>query len=241
MKIATRGIILQSTRYSETSLVVKIYTEQAGLASFIVSGVRTKNSRFSSNLFQPLSLVELVAASKPGQSMHRITDIQLSPPFTGIPGDMIKSAIAIFLAEVIYRSIREEEASPSLFAFLHNGIQILDLSPVSCSRFHIFFMIHFSRHLGFFPNGNFTRGQSCFDLREGLFKDHQPVNSEFIDSTLSGVLHDFVNSSFENYHEINVPGSQSRLLLKALVQYFELHQTHGNSIRSHKVLEEVLN
>jgi DNA repair protein RecO (recombination protein O) len=108
MNSKTRGIILQTTNYSETSLVVKIYTEQSGLGSYIVSGVRSRNSRFKSNLFQPLSLIDMVASGKPGQSMKRITEIQLSPPFSGIPGDIIKSSIAIFLAEVIYRSIREE-------------------------------------------------------------------------------------------------------------------------------------
>src|SRR6186713_1320642 len=117
MNSKTRGIILQSTNYSETSLVVKIYTEQGGLGSFIVSGVRTRNSRFKSNIFQPLSLVELVTTGSSSQSMKRITEIQLAPPFSGIPEDIVKSSIAIFLAEVIYRSIREEEPNPSLFGF----------------------------------------------------------------------------------------------------------------------------
>jgi DNA repair protein RecO (recombination protein O) len=238
MRIHTRGIVLQTTNYSETSLVVKIYTEQSGLTSFIVGGVRTKNSRFKSNLFQPLTLVEIIASGKPG-AMARITEVQLAPPFTSIPANLIKSSVAIFLAEVIYRSIKEEEANPLLFAFLNNGIQILDLTHHNCSRFHIFFMLQLTRYLGFYPNGAFSKG-SCFDLREGLFITTLTTHGDVMDQQLTAAMHQLLNSSFENYHEVEIAGNVSRQLLKAMVKYFELHQTHGSAIKSHKVLEEVL-
>ncbi len=240
MSSTTRGIILQTTNYSETSLVVKIYSEQSGLGSYIVSGVRARNSRFKSNIFQPLSLVELVASGKPGQSMKRISDIHLSPPFSGIPGDIIKSSIAIFLSEVIYRSIREEEPNPTLFGFLHNSIQILDLCHDNCSRFHIYFMIRFSRHLGFFPHGDCIPGVSIFDLKEGFFTGNQPVHDAFLDHRHADLLYRLMHASFDDYRDIRVTPAATKILLKALVTYFEIHHTHGNPIRSHTVLEEVL-
>lgn len=240
MKIKSRGIILHTTNYSETSLVVKIYTEQCGMGSFIVSGVRSQKSRFSSSIFQPLTLVEVLAAAKPGQTMHRITDIHLSPPFSGIPGNLIKSTIAIFLSEIIYRSVREEEINNPLFNFLHNGIQILDLSHENCGRFHIYFMVQLSRYLGFFPNGEYLPAQSYFDLREGLFRSDIPAHAEFLDKDQSSILFALMNKTFDDYHDVQIPQKISRSLLQALVSYFEIHQTHGNQIRSHKILEEVL-
>ncbi len=238
--IQSKGIILKSTNYGDTGLVVKIYTEQAGMGSFIVSGVRSKKSRFSSSIFQPLSLVEMIASGKPGQSMKRITEIHLSPPFTGIPHDMVKSTIAIFLSEVIYRSVKEEEVNPSLFNFLHSSIQILDLNQHNCARFHLFFMIQFSRYLGFYPNGVYIKGVSCFDLREGLFKSSFPAHTDFLDSRQTGILYEFMNKSFDNFHDFELPKEISKEILHSLVTYFEIHQTHGSQIRSHKVLEEIL-
>jgi len=238
--IQSKGIILTSTNYSETSLVVKIYTEQAGMGSFIVSGVRSRKSRFSSSLFQPLSLVELIASGKPGQSMKRITEIQLSPPFSGIPHNMVKSTIALFLSEVIYRSVKEEEVNSSLFNFLHSSIQILDLNQKNCARFHLFFMIQFSRYLGFYPNGLYIKGISYFDLREGLFKSNYPTHADFLNPQQTVVLYEFMNKSFDNFHDLELPKEISKRLLHSLVTYFEIHQTHGSQIRSHKVLEEIL-
>lgn len=240
MKIKTRGIVLHSTQYSETSLVVKIYTEDRGLASFIVGGVRSKNSRIKSNIFQPLSLVELVASGKQGNTMLRITDIQLAPHFIGIPSNLVKSSIAIFLAEIIYRSINEEEPNPNMFGFIHSGIQILDVSPHSCSRFHIHFMIQLSRYTGFYPNGTFKHGTGLFDLREGTFTDRLPTHPDFLENHTASLLWEFMNRTFENFHDINITRETAQKLLNSLVYYYELHLTQGKTIHSHKVLAEVL-
>ena len=240
MNQKTRGIVLHTTNYSETSLVVKIYTEQGGMGSFIVSGVRSRNSRIKSNLFQPLSLVELVASGSPSGSMRRITEIRLSPPFAGIHGDIVKSSIALFLAEVIYRSIREEEANAVLFEFLHNSIQILDVSHGNTSRFHIYFMIQLSKHLGFYPQGIPVKDSGYFDLKEGVFCTSMPPHTYFLDQDLTGCLYRIMTAGFENYQSVEMNPVSVKALLKALVVYFEIHHTQGSSIRSHTVLEEVL-
>lgn len=240
MQIKSRGIVLHTTNYSESSLVVKIYTETSGLCSFIVSGVRTKNSRFKSSLFQPLSLVEVVASGKPGQTMYRITEIHLSPPFSGIPENVIKSSIAIFIAEVIYRSIKEEEPNPSLFHFMDSGIQIFDLSRENCSRFHLFFMTQLTRHLGSYPHGTCIRGVSVLDLREGLFRDSIPLHTDYLLPDVTALFYDLMQTDFENFHTIPIPSPLSKQLLAALVAYFEMHQTHGATIRSHRILETVM-
>jgi DNA repair protein RecO (recombination protein O) len=241
MQIKTRGIVLQSTDYSESSLVVKVYTEESGMASFIVSGVRARQPRFPVSLFQPFSLVEMVASGKPGTSMLRITDIRLSPPLTGIAGNMLKSSVALFLAEVVYRSVKEETPNQTLFGFLHNSIQVLDIGETDCSKFHLYFLARLTRLLGFSPNGEFTEGVSIFDLREGLFRNEPPAYREYLSHGATRKLNLLMRASFENYSDIDVNYGEMKELLKGLVFYYELHQTHGHAIRSHQVLVAILN
>jgi len=240
MKSTTRGIILHTVPYSETSLVVKAYTEDSGLTSYICNGVRNSKGRIKASLFQPLTLVEITASVKPGASMSRITDIQLAPPYTGIPSSVIKSSIVMFLSEVVYRSIREAEPDNNLFEFMHSGLQILDCSQDNCSRFHIYFMIRLSKYFGFYPNGAYREGTSYFDLKEGVFTDFMPLHPEFIEQKETGILWQYMQSSFENFHEVRVPDHVASGLLESLVFYYELHFTHGQQIRSHLVLKEVL-
>lgn len=237
----TRGIILHVTDYAETSIVVKIYTEDFGLQSYLLNGVRKQKSKFKSNIFQPLTLVDLVAYHKSEHGLKRIAEISCDPQFTSIPYDMVKSSVGLFLNEVIYRSIREEEKNPGLFDFLHNAIQILDLRAVDCSAFHLFFMIQFTRYLGFFPNGNYYEDKSIFNLQDGNFQLGFPPHPHFLNNQLTKHFYRLMNSSFENYHLAEMNYQQKKEMLDALVTYFELHHTHGNHLRSHHVLHEIMN
>jgi DNA repair protein RecO (recombination protein O) len=240
MKAITRAIVLNTTPYSESSLVVKAYTEISGLRSYIVSGVRTGKGKFHSNLFQPLTLLEIVTSGKPGQSLTRITDASLAPPLTGISGDISKSTMAIFMSEVIYRSIKEEEHNPGLFGFLHNAIQILDLARHDYSRFHLYFMIGLTRYTGFYPHGIWQGSKTKFDLREGIFTESLPSHPEYTEGSITDAIWNLMGRSFENYHESIIPSPVARVMLHALIRYYELHVTQGKKIVSHKILEEVL-
>lgn len=241
MRIKSKAIILHSTKYSETSLVVKAYTEDSGLMSLIVGGVRGGGKmRFPAGLFQPFSLVELVASGKPGTAMPRITDIQLSPAFQNIPNNLLKGSILMFLSEVVSRCIKEEEPSPSLFQFLYQAAQILDLYEGNCNRFHIHFLVKLTGHTGFYPNGSFSSQSPYFDLREGSFTSQAPLHNQFTSAEVSKALSDFMHTTFEEHHRVEVEPAVSKALLNALVAYFELHMTHGREIQSHKILAEVL-
>ncbi len=236
----TRAIILHTTEYSSSSVVVKAYTEQFGAQSYIAGGVRKIRSKHSMNFFQPLSLVEVVAVNKNNSGMSRITDIAWAPHFNNIPNDMVRTSIALFLAEVLYRSIKEEEKNPTLFEFLHNSIQMLDAEFADCSKFHLACLIQLTKHLGFYPHGKYVSGSTCFDLREGVFTASSPLHQEFITPEIAGYLNAFVKEGYANYKEIQINNSRKRQLLNALVMYYELHQTHGVAIRSHKVLNEIM-
>jgi hypothetical protein len=60
----TKGIVLHSLKYSENSIIVKIYTESFGLVSYLVRSVRSKKSALKTGIFQPLTLLEMVVYHK---------------------------------------------------------------------------------------------------------------------------------------------------------------------------------
>ena len=106
----TSGIILHTVKYSETSLIVKIYTRDFGLQSYMVTGVRSKKSKNKASLFQPLALVELEVSNTNKGSLQRISEINILHPYSDIPYNIVKSSIAIFLNEILYKAIKEEHA-----------------------------------------------------------------------------------------------------------------------------------
>ncbi|MCK5068630.1 MAG: DNA repair protein RecO, partial [Bacteroidales bacterium] len=151
----TRGIVLHTTRYGESSLVAHCYTEQYGRQSYMIKGVRKSKKQNRSNLFQPLFILDFEVFHKDSREIQLVKEVSRAMPLNSLPFDMVKSAQAIFMAEVIYRVVREEESNPMLAQFLISSIQYLDALENASPDFHILFMFQLSRHLGFYPQNNF--------------------------------------------------------------------------------------
>lgn len=237
----TRAIVLQVTDYSEASIIIHAYTESLGLQSFLINGVRKQKARFAANLFQPLSLIELIAYIKKPGGLHRVSEVNASPAFQAIPYDTIKTTVAIFLGEVLYRSIREEEANPDLFRFAESAILLYDLHPEIVSGFHLIFMIQLSRYLGFYPGGRYQAATPYFDLQEGQFIESLPMRHPyFLKPDTARDFDRLLDISLEDSGELGLHGNARRQLLETLVLYYELHHTQGMHIRSHLILAEVM-
>lgn len=225
--------------YREASVIAHVYTEGFGMQSFLLNGVRKPKARFNANMMQPLSCIELVAYFKPGNSLHRVNDISSSPSFSSIPYDTVKTTIALFLAEVMYRSIREEEKNQDLFDFIYNSVLYLDQQKEHFHLFHLLFMVKLSRFLGFYPQ-NSEFNSAIFDLREGVFTDSLPLHSDILDRETGRSLSALLGYNLDSLSACQLNSVQRRNLLRGLVTYYELHQMHGYRMQSLNVLEEVM-
>src|SRR5690606_31468433 len=122
----TRGVVFKTTDYSESSVVVQVFTEKFGLQSYLINGVKKPKAKIRLNMLQPLHLLELVVYHKPSGNLQRVSEIRNVPLFQTIPYSTIKSSIVLFLNEVLYRSVRQQEADEPLFDFLFHAISLLD-------------------------------------------------------------------------------------------------------------------
>ena len=104
----TKGIVLHTLKYNDTSIIVDMYTELSGRASFLVTVPRSRKAAVKSVLFQPLSFIEFEADYRPNATLYRVKEAKSFYPFSSIPYDPYKSSMALFLSEFLYRAIREE-------------------------------------------------------------------------------------------------------------------------------------
>jgi DNA repair protein RecO (recombination protein O) len=233
----TSGIVLHTTNYSETSLIVKIYTSNFGLQSYIISGVRSKKSKNKAVLFQPLALVEMIVSGSEKNNLQRISEISIEHPYSTIPYHIIKSTIAIFINEILYRSIKEEHADMDMFEYIKNSLLLLDLKTDNLSDFHIRFMLQLSRYLGFYPQGKYSAETPIFDLQEGRFVKHIPGHSHYLNTAHSLLLNDFIITGND---QLKLTKLQRKELLQTLILFYRLHIASFGEIKSHTVLEEVM-
>lgn len=237
----TRGIVLKQIKYSDTSIIAKIYTESFGIQSYIVKGARKKSSRIKTGLFQSLSLIDMVVYHKEKSNIQSLKEIKSAFPFTSIPFDIKKSTIAIFITEILYKSLKEEETNPALFNFIYDAIVFLDKKKEKFADFHLLFMIKLSRYLGFAPKRNYSKQNDIFDLIEGSFVNRIPVHFHFIEEPLSKNFSDYLEIGFEDLEQNKIPSSMRKKLLECLLEYYKLHLEGFGDIKSYPILQTVLN
>jgi len=242
MLSSTKGIVIHHFKYSEKSVIAKIYTQDYGLQSYIVNGVRNKKSKNKAVYLQPLSLVEISANHKEKKGLKRVKTINLDHPFNEIPFDIGKSSLAFFLAEILYKSIKEEEANDYLFEFLYNSIKVLDIADSGYANFHLLFLANLSKHLGFYPQKpvNVRTLKLYFDLQEGCFVNLQPFHSAFVEPPISTLMFDVFGANFDKMEELNLTRKQRKILLSTLLNYYSLHLSNFDNLKTLGILEEVL-
>ncbi len=171
-----RGVVLHTLKYGDSGLVVYLYTDVAGRQTYLVQGVRSTRSKGNkAALLQPMFLLEYEGITPRHGEMHRMKDVIASPPLASLPFDVRKSTVALFMAEVLYRLIREPEPDPHLFAFIEQAVQALDLMEDGVANFHLWFLVKLSRFLGFYPGNSYAEGD-FFDILRGEFVKLPPTH-----------------------------------------------------------------
>lgn len=239
MLAKVRGIMLHHINYGESSAVAHVYTDLYGRQSYLINKVRGKRARFPASLLQPLYLLELEVYHKNTRELQRIKEVRSYLPFVSLPFDLIKSTQAIFMSEIISRTVREEEANPDLYGFLEKSIQVMDALEKSNPVFHLYFMVQLTRHLGFLPEDNYSEGFQGFDMRNGQFADTGNYHSEFMSQESSRLLHEFLVISYAELDKISTSQVSRNNFLVDMLDYYRLH-IHGlGTVKSLSVLQEI--
>lgn len=236
----TSGIVLHTLKYKDTSIIVDIYTEVAGRASFMVSVPRSRKATVKSVLFQPLALVELEADFRPTATIYKIKEAKSSYPFSTLPYDPYKSAIALFLSEFLYRAVREEAENRPLFAYLRHSIIWLDECDTGFANFHLVFLMRLSRFLGLYPNLEDYHKGDYFDMQNACFTSLRPqLHSDYIAPEEASRLTRLMRMNYETMHLFSMSRAERTRCLTIMNEYYRLHLPDFPILKSLEVLKEL--
>lgn len=237
----TKGIALHYIKYGDSSIIAHIYTDIFGRQAYIVNGVRSKKSKIRLSFFQPLSILELDVYYKPNREIQRIKDLRNYLPLQAIHNDMVKSSIAIFISEIIYKSLREIEPNKPLFDFLYHSIHLLDIKTDGIESYHLVFLLVLSKYLGISPQmADKDKPKQIDDGDSAELNDNLQYSFLMSDEEVKG-LNELYKYSFEGLEKIKISNSTRSSLLDKLVEYYQIHLEGIGSIKSLAVLKEVFN
>lgn len=220
-------------------MVVYMLTDTLGRQTYMVQGVRSAKGKGNKTaLFQPMFMVEFEGVEPRHAQMHRMKDTRNLLPLSTIAFDVRKSTISLFMAEVLYRLIREVEQNSPLFDFVCGAVEALDAMNEGVSNFHLWFLVRLSYFLGFYPGNQYIEG-GYFDIMEGAFTHSMPQHRLALSQQNARILGDVMSCEVDNLGSLQLSGNQRSEFMNGVLTYFGYHLDSIHHVQSLQILREV--
>ncbi|MCC6288654.1 MAG: DNA repair protein RecO [Chitinophagaceae bacterium] len=243
MVFPTKGIVLRTVTYGETSIIALIYTELFGIQSYLVNGVRTnKKSALKGNLFQPASILDMEVYHNKLKNLQRIKEAKWHYLYQQIFFNVYKNAVAMFITELLQKVLKQPENNPELYEFIEDAyIQLDGADAKIIANYPGFFALHLSAFLGSRIQDNYSAQNPVLDLQEGRFVQEIPTHYYYTDGEAAFAISQFLKAMQPHeLPDIILNNTIRRQVLDAVIQFYTLHVNDFGTLRSLPILKEVL-
>lgn len=229
-----RGIVLHSMKYGERKLIIHIFTAQYGRRSYITKLSANNNGR---GLYQPLFILDFDAWAGRGE-LHNIEQPQMAFCLADMPFDIVKSTIALFLSELLYRLIKEGEPDPGLYRFVEESVAELDGMGDGVANFHLWFLVRLTEYMGYAPQDNYEAGFSL-DYRNGTYTQQPPQHTLAMPPAEATLFHTLGGCMAQELSGIGLAREQRVSMLERLTDLYGFHTDAIYSVNSLRILSEI--
>lgn len=240
----TKGIVLRTVKYGDTSIITSVYTELFGIQQYIVKGVRqsSKTSAGKASFFQPSAMLDMEVYHNEQKQLQFIKEYQWAYLYEKVLFDVVRNTIAQFVIELLQHSLKQPEANPELFYLIEDTLKQLDKgSDTLASNLPLYFALHLGSELGFRLHGSYSNQTPVLDLQEGMFTAEHPAHPYYLENELAQITSQLANLPFYNDLEnFSLNRNTRRELLQAYQSYLALHIADFGSLRSFEILQEIL-
>lgn len=240
----TRGIVLRTVKYGETSVIVSVLTGLFGLQSYLVNGVRTSSKKESgkAGLFQPAAILDLVVYHNELRHLNRIREFKWAEIYRQVFSDVPRNAVALFMVELLSRCLKQPESNPELYQFTEDVFLKLDESEGTVmANLPLFFALHLPVHFGLRIGDNHNAGNTYLDLQEGLFMSEPPHHPHYLEGREAAVVSQFLKVMQPGeLEEIRLGSEFRRKLLHRIETYYAIHIQDFTPLKTLPVLNEIL-
>lgn len=240
----TKGIVLRTVKYGETSVIVTILTELFGLQSYLVNGVRTSKGKGGSKagMFQPAAILDLVIYHQESKNLNRLKEYSWSFLYKNILTDVISNSIALFMVELLQKCLKQPESNTELFYFMEDTLTGLDQAERNVqANFPLFFALHLAGFFGLRIDDNYSEKRNYLDLKEGYFTDERPLHPHFLDHLLSeATAHLLRVKQPVELADLPLNKENRRYLMDAYEDFYSMHIQGFTPLKTLPVLRALL-
>lgn len=240
MEVKSRALVLRAVKYGESQLIVDLLTREQGRVSFICYLPRTgRGGKVKKQFFQSLTILDVVYDYRATLQLQRFTEVHMAQPYSSVPFDPYKLSITLFLSEFLTYATRDEQHNQLLFDYIVHSMAWLDGVTENFSNFHLVFMMHLSKFIGFFPNLSGNVPGAWFDLRNGNFTLQHPSHSDCLRPSEASVIGTLMRMNYENMHLFRMTRDQRNRCIDLILYYYRLHIPGFPELKSLEVLQSL--
>ena len=240
----TKGIILRTVKYGETSLIATVYTELFGLQSYMVKGVRASSKKGNSkaNMFQPAAILDMVVYHNELKHLQIIKEFSWAKMYQHLHQDVVKNCVALFMVELLTKSIKQPESNADLYDFIETYLLLLDEADAAVTaNIPLHFALHLTRQLGFGIEDKDDENKTILDLQDGRFTEQIPIHGNYLDGRLANATAGLLQmDNAISLYRIKLNKQIRQELLQAYEQFYIYHISDFGNLKTVAVLEAVL-
>jgi DNA repair protein RecO (recombination protein O) len=238
------GIIIRSSDYGEGNKILTLYTKEMGKIGVMAKGAKKTKSRLSA-VSQLFTYGHFVFYH--GGGLGSLTQGDVIDSFRSIHQDIIKTAWAAYLVELLDKLSEEKEANAFLFFLLHTSLKMIeeDKDPEVVARI---FELQLLQRIGIKPELN--RCSSCrleqrpfvaFSIREGgliceLCLAHDP-HAIILSPAAIRLLRTFAQIDLKRLGKVDVKENTRKQLAIAMKAFMDTYV--GVKIKSRNFLDQL--
>ena len=234
-------IALRTIKYDDRRSIVTAWSAERGRVGFLVPAGASREARRRRALMMPMSLFEGEADVRPGRDLLSLRDLRPSRVLSSLSFNPAKAVVAMFLAEVLEKALRDTPPEPLLTDFIFSSVEALDSvdRPVGVANFPLVFLFRLGRFLGIEPDtGSWSPGK-VFDLTGGRFRSSAPTQGRWIGADEARVVWLLGRLDYDKASRLGLPRALRRQALDTILEYYTIHYTNLSDLKSLPVVKEI--
>ena len=234
----TKGMVLRTIKYGETSVIAAVFTELFGIQSYIVNGVRTQSKTSKAHFFQPSSLLEMQVYHNEVKNLQRIKELKWNYLYKNILSDVTKNSVALYMIELLHKCLKQPEANEDLFHFCEDAFIQLDIAEKEVTaNFPIYFAMQLAHFFGLRIQDNYSEERNHFNISEGNFTNTSSANDNFLEAGISYYFSQLLKVLHPaELKEIKLNKNIRTSILAALENYYIFHIAEFSAMKTLPIL-----
>ena len=227
-------VALRTVKYDDSRSITTAWSRERGRVSFIIPAGSGREAQRRRALMQPLCLFEGESDIRPGRELLTIRDVRPLYVLSDMCCDPAKAVVALFISEVLERVLRESAPDGRLTDFIFDAVTRLDAMrrQVGVANFPVLFMYKLGFFLGIEPDAGEWAPGRVLDMAEGRYRVSAPLQGRWLDATDTCAAVMLHRMSFAASARLGIPRAVRRRILDGIIEYYGLHHTPLDSLKS---------